>query len=172
MFLRDGGPKFPRWPAGMKSSASNWPVRRDGRPGPLIPSGYRRVPEFRASLGVGTASYCRAKCQKVAMPDTDIRSCASVGPTLVHQTERPLRVCAVVRRRFPVGASPIRASLQPETTGSQPRSWECPLSGVQRKSILDVWRSAFSHKQSWLTLQRVKVPLNAFGFVRMAICRP
>src|SRR5258708_14202795 len=32
--------------------------------------------------------------------------------------KRPLRVCAVTRRRFPVGASPTRRPLQPETAGA------------------------------------------------------
>ncbi len=30
----------------------------------------------------------------------------------------PLWVCAVIRRRFPVGASPTRRTLQPEATGA------------------------------------------------------
>ena len=30
----------------------------------------------------------------------------------------PLHVCAVTRRRFPVGASPTRRPLQPEATGA------------------------------------------------------
>ena len=30
----------------------------------------------------------------------------------------PLHVCAVTRRRFPVGASPTRQPLQPEATGA------------------------------------------------------
>ena len=30
----------------------------------------------------------------------------------------PLNVCAVTRRRFPVGASPTRRTLQPEATGA------------------------------------------------------
>jgi hypothetical protein len=30
----------------------------------------------------------------------------------------PLYVCAVTRRRFPVGASPSRQPLQPEATGA------------------------------------------------------
>ncbi|HXP25445.1 MAG TPA: hypothetical protein VN891_06675, partial [Steroidobacteraceae bacterium] len=30
----------------------------------------------------------------------------------------PLYVCAVTRRRFPVGASPTRQPLQPEATGA------------------------------------------------------
>jgi hypothetical protein len=32
--------------------------------------------------------------------------------------QRPLNVCAVTRRRFPVGASPTRQPLQPEATGA------------------------------------------------------
>src|SRR5437762_11662333 len=32
--------------------------------------------------------------------------------------QRPLWVCAVKRRRFPVGASPTRQPLQPEATGA------------------------------------------------------
>ena len=32
--------------------------------------------------------------------------------------QRPLHVCAVTRRRFPVGASPTRQPLQPEATGA------------------------------------------------------
>ena len=36
------------------------------------------------------------------------------GPDL----ECPLNVCAVTRRRFPVGASPTRQPLQPEATGA------------------------------------------------------
>jgi hypothetical protein len=31
---------------------------------------------------------------------------------------RPQRVCAVLRRRFPVGESPTRQVLQPEATGA------------------------------------------------------
>src|SRR3984893_5630829 len=33
-------------------------------------------------------------------------------------TECPCWVCAVTRRRFPVGASPTRQTLQPEATGA------------------------------------------------------
>ena len=32
--------------------------------------------------------------------------------------QRPQYVCAVRRRRFPVGASPTRRTLQPEATGA------------------------------------------------------
>lgn len=36
----------------------------------------------------------------------------------VGESDRLLWVCAVTRRRFPVGASPTRPSLQPEATGA------------------------------------------------------
>src|SRR6266700_5998348 len=36
----------------------------------------------------------------------------------VHVDRCPLRVCAVKRRRFPVGASPTRQPLQPEAIGA------------------------------------------------------
>ena len=37
----------------------------------------------------------------------------------IYETERRLLyVCAVTRRRFPVGASPTRRTLQPEATGA------------------------------------------------------
>ena len=34
------------------------------------------------------------------------------------ERERPQWVCAVIRRRFPVGESPTRRMLQPEATGA------------------------------------------------------
>jgi hypothetical protein len=37
----------------------------------------------------------------------------------------PLRVCAVKRRRFPVGASPTRRPLQPEATGAGMEATKC-----------------------------------------------
>ena len=40
-------------------------------------------------------------------------------PVLAARQRRCLkRVCAVTRRRFPVGASPTRQSLQPEAAGA------------------------------------------------------
>ncbi len=39
-------------------------------------------------------------------------------PLLQPSSERPLRVCAVKRWRFPAGASPARQMLQPEATGA------------------------------------------------------
>src|SRR5271154_2332090 len=48
---------------------------------------------------------------------------------------RPLYVCAVTRRRFPVGASPTRQPLQPEATGAvmEVTKWLKPLVGVSRE---------------------------------------
>ena len=37
---------------------------------------------------------------------------------LISVRQCPLNVCAVTRRRFPVGASPTRQPLQPEATGA------------------------------------------------------
>src|SRR5260370_24247082 len=41
-------------------------------------------------------------------------------------------VCAVTRRRFPVGASPTRQPLQPEATGAGMEATKClkPLTGM------------------------------------------
>src|SRR5712671_760107 len=48
--------------------------------------------------------------------------------------EGPFRVCAVKRRRFPVGASPTRQTLQPEATGAvmEVTKWLKPLVSVSR----------------------------------------
>jgi hypothetical protein len=47
---------------------------------------------------------------------------------------RPQRVCAVERRRFPVGVSPTRQPLQPEATGAvmEVTKWLKPLVSVSR----------------------------------------
>ena len=42
----------------------------------------------------------------------------SIWPVSQAVAERPLFACAVRRRRFPVGASPTRRTLQPEATGA------------------------------------------------------
>src|SRR5262249_44118279 len=48
--------------------------------------------------------------------------------------QRPVRVCAVTRRRFPVGASPTRQSLQPEAAGAakEVTNWLKPSECVSR----------------------------------------
>src|ERR1700719_817525 len=47
---------------------------------------------------------------------------------------RPLRVCAVTRRRFPVGASPTRQPLRPEAIGAvmEVTKWLKPSISVSR----------------------------------------
>jgi hypothetical protein len=46
----------------------------------------------------------------------------------------PLRVCAVIRRRFSAGASPARQPLQPEATGAamEVTKWLKPSDSVSR----------------------------------------
>src|SRR5215470_8164626 len=48
--------------------------------------------------------------------------------------ERPVVACAVTRRRFPVGASPTRQTLQPEATGAatEVTNWLKPSESVSR----------------------------------------
>ena len=50
------------------------------------------------------------------------------------QIECPVRVCAVQRRRFPVGASPTRQPLQPEAIGAvmEVTKWLKPSISVSR----------------------------------------
>src|SRR6266446_3932365 len=49
----------------------------------------------------------------------------------------PLWVCAVERRRFPVGVSPTRQPLQPEATGAvmEETKWLKPLVSVSRYTV-------------------------------------
>src|ERR1700736_5821450 len=46
-------------------------------------------------------------------------------PFKTSQRRGPLWVCAVTRRRFPVGASPTRRTLQPEATGAGMEETKC-----------------------------------------------
>ena len=48
-----------------------------------------------------------------------------------------LWVCAVIRRRFPVGANPIRQPLQPEATGAvtEVTKWLKPSASVSRYTV-------------------------------------
>ena len=50
------------------------------------------------------------------------------------RAQRPLLACAVIRRRFPVGASPTRQTLQPEATGAamEVAKWLKPSDSVSR----------------------------------------
>src|SRR5437879_10940499 len=55
-------------------------------------------------------------------------------PRLNVASMRPFRVCAVQRRRFPVGANPTRQPLQPEATGAvmEETKWLKPSVSVSR----------------------------------------
>ncbi len=56
----------------------------------------------------------------MSVPAPFVRRCLSwstMAP-FPHPPQCPLNVCAVTRRRFPVGASPARQPLQPEATGA------------------------------------------------------
>src|ERR1700681_2625593 len=46
-------------------------------------------------------------------------NCPGGGSPWPKRVDQLLRVCAVERRRFPVGARPTRQPLQPEATGSR-----------------------------------------------------
>jgi hypothetical protein len=50
----------------------------------------------------------------------------------------PLYVCAVQRRRFPVGASPTRRTLQPEATGAvmEVTKWLKPSVWLDQSNLL------------------------------------
>jgi hypothetical protein len=53
---------------------------------------------------------------------------AACGATASFRVWRPkvgLSMCAVTRRRFPVGASPTRQPLQPEATGAGMEVTKC-----------------------------------------------
>src|SRR3979411_18167 len=54
--------------------------------------------------------------------------------TGASRRQRPLRACAVQRRRFPVGASPTRQPLQPEAIGAvmELTKWLKPSISVSR----------------------------------------
>jgi hypothetical protein len=57
------------------------------------------------------AHFVRPYARKDRLQRVDLTSSPNVG-------EWPLFACAVRRRRFPVGASPTRRTLQPEATGA------------------------------------------------------
>jgi hypothetical protein len=59
------------------------------------------------------------------------------GKVLNKKLQIPLPVCAVKRRRFPVGASPTRRPLQPEATGAGMEVTKClkPSDSVSRNTV-------------------------------------
>ncbi len=71
--------------------------------------------------GQTTSEFVRAAI-KTQLRRTDVEKRGDVrnvahGPQISERNDRHA-VCAVVRRRFPVGASPTRPPLQPEATGA------------------------------------------------------
>ena len=82
---------------------------------------------FRGEYQVAYEAFQRAYIESFWLSHLDLaRMRSSFVPSAVagdvsHQTrprERLLFACAVRRRRFPVGASPTRRTLQPEATGA------------------------------------------------------
>ena len=63
----------------------------------------------------------------------EVRFVPQIGG-LTKPKKRPLRVCAVVSRCFPVGARPTRLSIRPEATGAvmEVTKWLKPSGSVSR----------------------------------------
>ena len=71
--------------------------------------------------GIGVDESEEAKQEPRSVRETAPRSFSDSngdGSRSSASTPRPLNVCAVTRRRFPVGASPTRRPLQPEASGA------------------------------------------------------
>ena len=82
------------------------------------------LPDARALLRMGRAMvdlYCESFKQVPKRITLDIDDTFDA----VHGGQQLLRVCAVKRRRFPVGASPTRRPLQPEATGAGMEVTKC-----------------------------------------------
>ena len=97
-------------------------------------------PSHRACTQPGVAHHLRGH------GTTDrkaIRQRASAVGRQIARSPRLLWVCAVKRRRFPVGASPTRQSLQPEATGAGMEVTKC----LKRAS-----------SEGWLDQQEVDLP--------------
>ncbi len=81
-------------------------------------------------------SSCRSEfvCSSTGMTSHGMRVFAFEFETATSNARRPLRVCAVTRRRFPVGASPTRQPLQPEAIGAvmEETKWLKPSISVSR----------------------------------------
>ena len=81
----------------------------------------------------------RRECAMAALfPAERIGGLASLQPaTLRLAADVRNWVCAVTRRRFPVGASPTRQPLQPEATGAamEVTKWLKPSDSVSRYMV-------------------------------------
>ena len=95
-------------PANISCTAQR--TRSFGQAGACNP---RRAP-FEAQAGSSKASQCRTdiKTNQVVAVSSAVCTCSALG----FGAGCPLRVCAVKRRRFPVGANPTRQPLQPEAS--------------------------------------------------------
>ena len=76
------------------------------------------VPKSGLSLGVALLSKRTKEAELGRVITSSVN--AQGGPQ-----QRPEWGCAVTRRRFPVGASPTRRSLQPEATGAGMEETKC-----------------------------------------------
>ena len=66
---------------------------------------------------------CNSEKQQVLLPSEERKVVTDLTAAAQRRRVRsiarcPLWVCAVKRRRFPVGANPTRQPLQPEATGA------------------------------------------------------
>src|SRR5437879_2406413 len=70
----------------------------------------------------------------VSLPKSPVSSLLGNEANPQPCTSGPLWVCAVQRRRFPVGANPTRQPLQPEATGAvmEETKWLKPSVSVSR----------------------------------------
>jgi hypothetical protein len=75
-----------------------------------------------------------ARCSTYLSRLPFLKNRCSVRVKKADFTERPLLACAVQRRRFPVGESPTRQSLQPEAIGAvmEVTKWLKPSISVSR----------------------------------------
>ena len=73
---------------------------------------------FKATLDHG-AQDMTAMVRTPVLPEANLVGALSAQLRRIDgDPQCPLDVCAVPRRRFPVGASPTRQPLQPEATGA------------------------------------------------------
>src|ERR1700730_3168819 len=89
---------------------------------------WHRHPDCRkgAATPVARREYWTAKFARTVTRDAANRTALeNNGWTVMVVWECQLRVCAVIRRRFPVGASPTRQPLQPEATGAVMEVTKC-----------------------------------------------
>jgi hypothetical protein len=106
----------PVW-RGICAAAANWP-----KPGRTAVRSLRSRTRMVSGLSADSPPTTKPSStsplpKRSAAAPSDVEG---LGNREVHRRDlqRPLGVCAVTRRRFPVGASPTRQPLQPEATGA------------------------------------------------------